>query len=71
MRADNAGAVPSTCSLAVGAALSMTMLARAIGDKTFETGSSSLCSLLFEGARHEKSPEATPTARKTMQLARM
>jgi hypothetical protein len=40
MKADNAGAVPSIIagyarSLAVGAALSMAMLARTIGDETF------------------------------------
>ena len=58
-------------SLAVGAARKMAMLARAIGDKTFKTGGSSLCSLFSEGAHYEKSLEAMPRARITTQPAKM
>jgi hypothetical protein len=49
----------------------MTVLARTIGDKTFEAGGSGLCSLFFETTHYEKSLEATPRARMTMQPARM
>jgi hypothetical protein len=49
----------------------MAMPARAVCDKTFEAGGSGRCSLLFEGTHYEKSIEAMPGARMTMQPARM
>ena len=49
----------------------MAIPARAVGDKTSKAGGSGLCSLLFERAHYEKSLEATPRARMTMQLARI
>jgi hypothetical protein len=48
----------------------MAMPARAVGDKTFKAGGSGLCGLFFEGTHYEKSLEATPRARMTMQLAK-
>ena len=59
------------CSLAVGSALEMAMPARTVSNKTSKAGGSGLSSLLFEGTHYERSPEATPRASITMQLARM
>jgi hypothetical protein len=75
-RSDKARAVPKIVAgyaraLVVSAPLHMAMPARAVGNTAFKAGSSSVRSLLFDGAHYETSPAATATATRAMRPVRM